>query len=72
MDIGEAIKKAEALYDHTLGKSSRVKEDDLQDLDLGMEDNPIIIKVSVHLDLEFKEQLKKLLQEFMDVFAWDY
>ena len=32
-DVNEAIRQAEALYEHTLGKSSRVKEDDLQDLD---------------------------------------
>ena len=28
-DVNEAIRQAEALYEHTLGKSSRVKEDDL-------------------------------------------
>lgn len=31
-----------------------------------------MVKVSVHLDEDFKEDLKALLQEFIDVFAWDY
>lgn len=53
-------------------KVSRVRDDELKDLNLGTIENPKVIKVSVNLDEEFKEDLKVLLQEFMDVFAWEY
>ena len=42
-------------------KVSRVKEDDLQELNLGSVENPKIIKISVNLDDDFKESLKLLL-----------
>ena len=51
---------------------SRVKEDDLKDLNLGTKDIPKMVRVSVHLDDEFGQELKELLQEIIDVFAWDY
>ena len=68
----EAITRAEFLYDKLMEKVSRVREDDLQDLNLGSVENPKVVKISVNLDDEFKGSLKVLLQEFMDVFAWDY
>ena len=68
----EAITRAEFLYDKLMEKVSRVKGDDLQDLNLGSDVSPKVVKVSVNLDDGFKEDLKKLLQEYMDVFAWDY
>lgn len=68
----EAITRAEFLYDKMMEKVSRVKEDDLQDLNLGSEDSPKVVKINVNLNDGFKEDLKKLLQEYMDVFAWDY
>ena len=55
-----------------MDKVSRAKEDDLQDLNLGTEEHPKIVKVSVNLEEDFKQDLKALLQEFIDVFAWDY
>lgn len=68
----EAINRAEFLYDKMIKKVSRVKEDDLQDINLGSEEDPKMVKVSIHLDEAFKEDLRKLLIEFSDVFAWDY
>ncbi|MCO5587631.1 hypothetical protein L7F22_041580 [Adiantum nelumboides] len=68
----EAIIRVEFLYDKLMKKVSRVKEDDLQDLNLGCKGSPKVVKNSVHLDDAFKEGLKQLLQEFIDVFVWDY
>ena len=68
----EAVTRAELLYDKMIEKVSRVKEDDLQELNLGTETNQKVVKVSVNLDEEFKASLKELLQEFIDVFVWDY
>lgn len=31
-----------------------------------------MVKVSVHIDGQFKQDLKALLMEFKDVFAWEY
>ncbi|MCO5554250.1 hypothetical protein L7F22_007778 [Adiantum nelumboides] len=53
------MKKAKVVYDHTLEQITRVKEDDLQDLNLGIEGEPKILKISVHIDILFKEQLDK-------------
>ena len=39
---------------------------------MGAEKNPKIVKVSVHIDGKFKDDLKALLLEFKDVFAWEY
>ena len=55
-----------------MDKGSRAKEDELQDLNLGTKEHPKMVKVSVNLEADFKQDLKALLQEFIDVFAWDY
>ena len=61
----EAITREEFLYDKLMEKVSRVKEDDLQDLNLGTAENPKCVKVSVHLEVhledDFKQNLKVLL-----------
>ena len=51
---------------------SRVKEDELEDLNLGSAKIPKMVRISAHLDNDSRQELKKLLQEFIDVFAWDY
>ena len=49
-----------------------VKEDELLDLNLGMEEEPKNVRVSAKLDKEFRGKLETLLKSFKDVFAWDY
>lgn len=53
-------------------KIARVKEDDLQELNLGTLENPKIVKISVHVEGQFKIDLNQLLMEFKDIFAWQY
>ena len=53
-------------------KLARAFEDDLLEWNLGIEDDPKMVKVSVHIDGKFKEDLKALLVEFKDVFSWEY
>ena len=53
-------------------KSARIFEDELQDLNLGSEDDPKMVRVSIHVQGQFREDLKALLMEYKDVFAWDY
>ena len=69
IDMEEAVKQAETLYKNTLEKIVRVKEDDLQDLNLGTEADPKIVKVSTDIDDAFKTALWKLLKEFKDIFC---
>lgn len=39
---------------------------------MGFETDPKMVRISVHVEGSFKDELKKLLMEFKDVFAWDY
>ena len=55
-----------------MSKAARVKEDDLQDLNLGTEQEPQHVKISFHVEGKFKEDLTKLLSEYKDIFAWHY
>ena len=43
-------------------KSTRVFEDDLVEWNLGTKDDPKIVKVSVHVEGKFKEDLLALLK----------
>ena len=68
----QQIIKAEQSFEEHLSKLSRVKEDDLQELNLGSEGEPQTVKISVHVEGQFKQELIDLLQEFKDIFAWKY
>ena len=72
MDVQEAIVAAEQKYEEIMHRIVRVSEDELQDLNLGTEGDPKVVKISVHVDGKFKDDLKELLMEFRDVFAWEY
>ena len=39
---------------------------------MGTDEDPKMVKISVHVDGQFKEDLRGLLMEFKDVFAWEY
>ena len=68
----EAVKVVEQRYEDQLSKLARIAEEELQDLNLGTKDEPKNVKIGKSADFEFLKGLKSLLQEFKDVFAWDY
>ena len=68
----QQILQADKAFDEHMSKTARVKEDDLQDLNLGTEQEPQHVKISVHVEGKFKEDLTKLLSEYKDIFAWHY
>lgn len=45
---------------------------DTLDINLGSDTSPQIIKIGKDLSKEERDELKKLLREFKDVFAWSY
>ena len=47
-------------------------EKGVEDVNLGKEDKPNMVKLSKTLSPEAKAKYIKLLSEFSDIFAWDY
>ena len=68
----QAITIAEQKYENSMIKSARVLEDDMSEWNLGSEEDPKLVKVSVHVQGRVKEDLLNLLKEFKDIFAWEY
>ena len=68
----KAVNDAKKAYEEHMSRSSRVKEDDLENLNLGTADNPKNVRISVNLTTDFRQNLKQLLFEFKDIFAWHY
>lgn len=68
----DAVIQAQKDYEEYLSKSTRVKEDELQDLNLGTQEDPKNVRISINLTGQFKEELQELLKEFKDIFAWHY
>ena len=69
-DSIQVVVHAKNNFQKELQHSRRVKESDLEDLNLGMADDPKIVKIGTWLPREFKEKLTAILQEYKDVFAW--
>ena len=46
--------------------------DVLEEVDIGDGDRPMPTFISTKLDLEYKQELVKLLKEYKDCFAWEY
>jgi hypothetical protein len=44
----------------------------LEEIDIGDGDRPRPAFISANLDSEYKEELKNLLKEYKDCFAWEY
>jgi hypothetical protein len=42
------------------------------EVDIGNDDKPRPTFISANLELDFREELIKLLREYKDCFAWDY
>ena len=70
-DLQIVISK-EREFEAQLSRTARVKEDDLETVFLGDDKASQPVKVSTLLEPEFWEELLSLLQEFKDIFAWDY
>ncbi|KAH7423568.1 hypothetical protein KP509_12G061500 [Ceratopteris richardii] len=68
----EIVTVAERMYDHKYAGSMRVKEEELQEVNLGTEVEPKMVWIGKTLEGKFKEDLICLLIEYVDVFAWDY
>ena len=68
----EAIRIIEKRYEDQLSKSARIAKEELQELNLGTKVDPKIVKIGKIIDSKFLNGLKILLQEFRDVFAWEY
>ncbi|KAI5073097.1 hypothetical protein GOP47_0011110 [Adiantum capillus-veneris] len=62
--------KAEQDFKEYLTKSSIVKQDDLEDINLGSDKKPHMVKVNANLDQAFKSDLQGLLREYKDIFSW--
>src|SRR6185436_8703412 len=46
--------------------------DALEEVDIEDGDRPRLMFISAKLDLEYKQELVKLLKEYKDCFAWEY
>ena len=46
--------------------------DVLEEIDIGNGDRPRPMFISANLDSEYKQELKNLLKEYKDYFAWEY
>ena len=55
-------------------KNPKVKpvENDVEDRNIGIEENPKVIKLSKKLPEKEKEEYVKLMKKYTDVFAWSY
>ena len=71
-NILKAVIEEEKACEEHMSKSSRVKEDKLEDLNLGSVEDPKNVRTSAKLTSEFKRNLRDLLFEFKDIFAWHY
>ncbi|KAH7315199.1 hypothetical protein KP509_21G039300 [Ceratopteris richardii] len=60
------------IYEQKYAILGRVKEDKLQEVNLGTDSEPKMVRVSKELEGQFLEDLICLLKEYIDVFAWDY
>ena len=58
--------------DVPLQPSKVVEENQVEDLNLGIETDPKIVKLSRKIPGEYKKQYQKLFQSYKDVFAWSY
>ena len=49
-----------------------VEENQVEDLNLGTDADPKIVKLSKKIPGEYKKLYHKLFQSYKDVFAWSY
>ena len=71
-EVLKAVFEGEKAYEEHMAKSSQVKEDELEDLNLGTMESPKNVRISVNLTAAFKSNLRDFLFKFKDIFAWNY
>jgi hypothetical protein len=59
-------------FERELAVSQRVRPTELEELNLGMAEEPHNVLIAKELDAEFKKQLTNVLWTYKDVFAWSY
>ena len=59
------------VYNNDVAKSSRVapRDDKVEECNIGIEADPMVIKISKNLTKESKEKYIELMKEFHDVFS---
>ena len=65
----------EKLFENNdVAKNPGVKpsHEDVEDINVGTEEDPRIVKLSTKLSLEAKQKYVKLLKQYSNVFAWSY
>ena len=63
------------MFDHNdVAKDPKVQpvENDIEDQNIGIEEVPIIVKLSKNLSVFEKEKYINLMTNYVDVFAWSY
>jgi hypothetical protein len=73
--IPRGLVPLEELFDNNdVARNPKVGPNDVEveDCNIGTEQEPKIIKISKNLTIENKERYIKLMKEFFDVFAWSY
>ena len=48
------------------------RDDEVEECNIGTEEDPKVIKISKNMTQESKEKYIKIMKEFYDVFAWTY
>ena len=61
-------------YSNDVAKSPKVdpRDDEMEECNIGTEEDPKVIKISKNLTQESKEKYIRLMKEFYDVFSWTY
>ena len=65
----------EEVFDsNDVARSPKVAPSDVEveECNIGTEEDPKVIKISINLTKEYKDRYIKLMKEFYDVFAWSY
>ena len=63
---------AKNIYDKKFGTLTKVKEEAVKEVNLGTEADPQMVRISTQVQGQFLQDLIQMLQEYKDVFAWDY
>ena len=60
------------LIDFEEERRAKPNMDETQTINIGIEEDPILVLIGSTLTLEEKSELTNLLKEYKDVFAWSY
>ena len=74
-NISKGLVRLEELFDNNdVAKSPRVKpnNEEVEDVNIGIEQVPKVVKVASKLPQEVKEKYIQLLKKNYDVFSWSY